>query len=464
MTLNRRNRKLCWFGCSSHWFGEEQICGSGLRQRERWRKGPGEVEEGRARNPVRKALQRSSSTGSSGRALHSDDTSVPGRPPPSPCTIEPSSSEYSPHDILPPNINQNQPVSHARSSSPIAGKTRSKSPLKPTQSQDIRGSSVLRGRCQQQSFVDGPSSANSSSPNTSLSQQFNQLKNRVRSLSYVTRSNRPQSSRNYRQFKLTIDSFHASTASQQPSAVTDHSITSLISTSMLSSLVPEQLSRVAPPSSTTPKSIFSQSSTKHTQFKLTADSFYQQANVTQRSPSVLDHFFVESFNRNSTLNALPPSIASSQLIKRESTVELIVNRTRSQSSKKYTQQKLTLNDLFKRGRSQRSSSVADFSHVNQLFDHKSTCSLRSQAMNAAPVINFFSFLIVDKNSLFNKDAWLHLMSGMSGKSISSLTETKRFKSRGSLRILSRLNRNISFLNVPQINYFEIMNFITDLSC
>ena len=168
------------------------------------------------------ALHRSSSTGSSGRALHSDDTSVPGRPPPSPCTIETSSSEHSPHDILPPNINQNQPAGHARSSRPIADRTRSKSPTKPTQSQDIRSSSVLRGRCQQQSFVDGPSRANSSSPNTSLPQQPNQLENRVRSLSYAARSKRPQSSRSYRQPKLAIGSFYASTASQQPSAVPSH--------------------------------------------------------------------------------------------------------------------------------------------------------------------------------------------------------------------------------------------------
>jgi len=350
------------------------------------------------------ALQRSSSTGFSGRALLSDDTSVPGRPPPSPCTIEPSSSEYSPHDILPPNINQNQPAGHARSSSPIAGRTRSKSPLKPTQFQDIRSSSVLRGRCQQQSFVDGPSSANSSSPNTSLPQQSNQLENRVRSLSYVARSKRPQSSRNYRQSKLAIGSFHASTASQQPSAVAGHSITPLISTSMLPPSVPEQLSRVAPPSSATPKSTFFQSSTKHTQSKLTADSFYEQANVTQRSPSVLGHSFAGPSNRNSTSNALPPSIASSQLIKRESTVEPIVDRTPSQSPKRYTQQKLTLNGLSKRGRSQRPSSAAGFSHADQLSDHKSTRSLRSQAMDAAPAINFSSSLAADKNSLSNKDA------------------------------------------------------------
>ena len=261
------------------------------------------------------ALQRSSSTGSYSGVSHSDDTSVPGRPPPSPCTIEPSSSEYSPHDILRPNINQNQPAGQARSSSPIAGRTRSKPPLKPMQSQGIRSSSVLRGRCQQQSFVDEPSSANSSSPNTSLPQQPNQLENRVRSLSYVARSKRPQSSRNNRQSKLAIGSSHASTASQQPSAVVGHSITPLISTSMLPPPVPEQLSRVAPPSGATPKSTFSQSSTKHTQSKLTADSFYQQANVTQRSPSVLGHSFAGPSNRSSTSNALPPSISSSQLTK-----------------------------------------------------------------------------------------------------------------------------------------------------
>lgn len=284
----------------------------------------------------------------------------------------------------------------------------------------------------------------------------------MRSLSYVARSNRPQSSRNYRQSKPAIGSYHASTASQQPSAVAGHSITPLISTSMLPPHVPEQLSRVAPPSSTTPKSTFSQSSTKHTQSKLTAHSFYQQANVTQRSPSVLDHSFAGPSNRNFTSNALPPSIASSQLIKRESTVEPIVDRTRSQSPKKYTQQKLTLNGLSKRGRSQRPSSAAGFSHVDQLSDHKPTRSLRSQAMDAAPAINFSSSLAADKNSLSNKDAWLHLMPGMPGKSISSLTETKRSKSRGQPKILSRSSRNISSSDAPQIGHSEIMDSITGL--
>ena len=158
------------------------------------------------------ALQRWSSTGSSGGALHSDDTSVPGRPPPSPCTTEPSGSEYSSHDILPPNTNQNQSASHARSS-PIAGRTRSKSPTKPTPSQDTLSSSVLQGRFQQQPFVDGPSSTNPSSPNTSLPEQPNQLEKRARSLSQVTRSKRPQSSRKYRQSKLATSSSHVSTAS-----------------------------------------------------------------------------------------------------------------------------------------------------------------------------------------------------------------------------------------------------------
>jgi len=121
----------------------------------------------------------------------------------------------------------------------------------------------------------------------------------VRSLSTVARSKRSQSPRKYRQSKLAIGSFHASTASQQPSAVVDHSSTPLISTSMLSPPVPEQLSRDASPSSTTPNSTFSQPSTKSTQSKLTADSFYQQANATQRSPSVLVHSFAGPSNRKS---------------------------------------------------------------------------------------------------------------------------------------------------------------------
>jgi hypothetical protein len=122
-----------------------------------------------ARNLVASlALQRWSLTGSSGGALHSDDTSVPVTPPPSLCTIDPSVSEYSSHDMLPPSINHNQSASHARQSSPIARRTRSKSPMKPTQFQDIVSSSVLRGRSQQQSFVGGPSGTNLSSSNTSL--------------------------------------------------------------------------------------------------------------------------------------------------------------------------------------------------------------------------------------------------------------------------------------------------------
>lgn len=242
------------------------------------------------------ALQRWSLTGSSGGALHSDDTSVPGTPPSSPCTIDLSVSEYSSHDMLPPSTNQNQSASHARPSSPIARRTRSKSPTKPMQSQDIVSSSVLRGRSQQKSFVGGPSGTNLSSPNTSLPEQPNQLEKRVRSLSTVARSKPSQSPRKYRQSKLATGGFHVSTASQQPSVVADHSSTFLISTSMLPPPVPERLSRDASPSSTTPKSIFSQPSTKRTQSKLTADSFYQQANAAQRSPSVLVHSFAEPSN------------------------------------------------------------------------------------------------------------------------------------------------------------------------
>lgn len=337
------------------------------------------------------------------------------------------------------DYNQNLSASHARSS-PIAGRTRSKSPTKPTPSQDTLSSSVLQGRFQQQPFFDGSSGTNPSSPNTSLPQQPNQLEKRARSLNQVTRSKRPQSSRKYRQSKLATSSSHVSTASQQSSAMAGHSTTPLISTSMLPPPAPEQLSRDAPPSSTTLKSTFSQSSTKHTQSKLTADSFYQQPNVAQRSLSVPGHSFARPSNRNSTSSGLPPSTASSQLINRESSVEPIVSRTRSQLPKKYAQQKLTFNDLSKRGRSQRPSSAAGCSHADQLSDREPTRSLRSQAMDAAPAINSSSSIAADKNSLSNKDVWAHLMPRVPGKSTSSLTEITQSKSRGPPKILPRSSR------------------------
>ena len=139
-----------------------------------------------------------------------------------------------------------------------------------------------------------------------------------------------------------------------------------------------------------------------------------------------------------------------------------MDRTRSQSPKRYTQQKLTLDGLSKRGRSQRPSSAAGFSHADQHSDHKPTHSLRSQAMDAAPAINFSSSLAADKNSFSNEDAWLHLMPEMPGKSTSSVTETKRSKSRGPPKILPRSSRNINSSNAPQIGHSEIMDSITGL--
>jgi hypothetical protein len=123
---------------------------------------------------------------------------------------------------------------------------------------------------------------------------------------------------------------------------------------------------------------------------------------------------------------------------------------------------LAFDDLSKRGRSRRPSSAAGCSHADQLSDHEPTRSLRSQAMDAAPTINFSSSLAADTNSLANKDAWAHLMPRMPGKSTSSLAETKRSKSRGPPKILPRSSRKTSSSNASQIGRPEVMGSITGL--
>lgn len=137
-----------------------------------------------------------------------------------------------------------------------------------------------------------------------------------------------------------------------------------------------------------------------------------------------------------------------------------MSRTRSQLPKKYAQQKLTFNDLSKRGRSQRPSSAAGCSHADQLSDREPTRSLRSQAMDAAPAINSSSSIAADKNSLSNKDVWAHLMPRVPGKSTSSLTEITQSKSRGPPKILPRSSRKTSSSNASQIGRPEVMDSIT----
>ncbi|KAH0543379.1 hypothetical protein FGG08_002335 [Glutinoglossum americanum] len=147
--------------------------------------------------------------------------------------------------------------------------------------------------------------------------------------SHTVGSKRPQSPRKYRQSTLATGRFHGGTVNQQPSTVAGHSSTPLISTSML--LLPdlEQLPRDAP-SSTASKRTFSQLPTKYTQSKLTTNSFYQQANDAQRSPSIPGNSFAWPSNRSSTSNGLPPSTPSSQLINRGHSMQPIMNGTRSQ--------------------------------------------------------------------------------------------------------------------------------------